>query len=71
MGQALFQIYVRRLFTAKGREPLLVAALGGQAHADLSGGYRRFLEHDDVKDNERYRRDREGLPWFAPSGLQV
>ncbi|HXJ96178.1 MAG TPA: hypothetical protein VMT20_25345 [Terriglobia bacterium] len=71
MGQSLFQIYVHRIFTAKGPEPLLVGALGGQARVDLSGEYRRFLEHDDVKDDERYPRDRGGLSWFAPSGLQV
>jgi len=30
MGQSLFQIYVHRIFTAKGREPLLVGALGAK-----------------------------------------
>jgi REP element-mobilizing transposase RayT len=36
MGQSLSQIYVHLIFSTKGREPLLLGALRGQAQASLA-----------------------------------
>jgi hypothetical protein len=74
VDRPLSRLYVHPIFSTKNREPLLLAALGGQTHADLASALNHrgstAVKVGGTADHALFRLSKKVL-WLATCGNQA